>query len=126
MAANSTWRQRGLKAPRSDYSTELRGGDIERRQSRTGRTQTKTAGVLRRALLSRPFLPRRSSHVREPVQVYLAPDDSALLNRLAEETGLSKAEILAESSAGPWPSDVVVNHDAVLAESYVASPKKRR
>ena len=94
-----------------------------------------------------PKPPRRSGLVREPVQVYLAPDDSALLNRLAEETGLSKAEILrrgvksyareqgaavapmlrylAESGAGPWPSAVAVDHDAVLAESY-ASPKKRR
>jgi len=95
-----------------------------------------------------PKTPRRSGLVREPVQVYLAPDDSALLNRLAEETGLSKAELLrrgiksyareqqgavapmmrflAESSAGPWPSAVAVDHDAVLAESYVAAPKKRR
>jgi len=95
-----------------------------------------------------PKTPRRSGLVREPVQVYLAPDDSALLNRLSEETGLSKAEILrrgvksyareqggavapmlrylAESSAGSWPSDVAVDHDAVLAESYVAPAKKRR
>ncbi len=36
----------------------------------------------------------RPAAVREPVQVYLAPDDRDLLNRLAEETGLSKAEIL--------------------------------
>jgi Ribbon-helix-helix protein, copG family len=92
--------------------------------------------------------PRPSRLVREPVQVYLAPDDSALLNRLAEETGLSKAELLrrgiksyareqqgavapmlrflAESSAGPWPSAVAADHDAVLAESYLAAPKKRR
>ncbi|MEO8334986.1 MAG: CopG family transcriptional regulator [bacterium] len=94
-----------------------------------------------------PKLPRRSGLVREPVQVYLAPDDSALLNRLVEESGLSKAEILrrgvksfareqsgavapmlrflAESSAGPWPSDVAVDHDAVLAASYRATPKKK-
>lgn len=91
---------------------------------------------------------RRAGLVREPVQVYLAPDDSALLNRLAEESGLSKAEILrrgvksfareqtgavapmlrylAESSAAPWPSArVAVDHDAVLAESYVAPAKKK-
>ncbi|MDB4890153.1 MAG: hypothetical protein JWL61_2008 [Gemmatimonadetes bacterium] len=95
-----------------------------------------------------PKSPRRSGLVREPVQVYLEPDDSALLIRLAEEAGLSKAEILrrgiksfareqqgavapmlrflAESSAGPWPSAVTLDHDAVLAESYLASPKKRR
>lgn len=80
--------------------------------------------------------------------MYLEPDDSALLNRLAEEAGLAKAEILrrgiksfareqqgavapmlrflAESSAGPWPTAVAADHDAVLAESYRASPKKRR
>jgi hypothetical protein len=95
-----------------------------------------------------PKSPRRSGLVREPVQVYLAPDDSALLNRLAEESGLSKAEILrrgvksyareqggavapmlrflAESSAGPWPSAVAVDHDAVLAESYRGTQKKGR
>jgi hypothetical protein len=89
----------------------------------------------------------RSSLVREPAQVYLAPDDSALLSRLAEETGLSKAEILrrgiksyareqghaaapmlrfiAETSAEGWPESVAVEHDAVLAESYQAPRKKR-
>ncbi len=92
--------------------------------------------------------PRRSGLVREPVQVYLAPDDSALLNRLAEESGLSKAEILrrgvkcyareqrgavapmlrflSDSNAGPWPAAVAVDHDAVLAESYRAPMKKAR
>ncbi|HEX6050485.1 MAG TPA: CopG family transcriptional regulator [Gemmatimonadaceae bacterium] len=85
--------------------------------------------------------------MREPVQVYLAPDDRDLLNRLAEETGLSKAEILrrgvrsfareqhgaspmlrfiAESSAEGWPDAVAVDHDAVLAKSYRAQAKKRR
>lgn len=32
--------------------------------------------------------------VREPVQVYLSRDEKALLNRLSEETGVSRAEIL--------------------------------
>lgn len=32
--------------------------------------------------------------VREPVQAYLAPDEAALLARLAAESGLSKAEVL--------------------------------
>lgn len=89
----------------------------------------------------------RSPSVREPVQVYLAPDDSALLNRLAEETGLSKAEILrrgvksyareqggttapmlrflAETSSEGFPENVAVDHDAVLADSYRAPRKKR-
>jgi hypothetical protein len=38
--------------------------------------------------------PRGPASVREPVQVYLAPDDRDLLNRLVAETGLTKAEIL--------------------------------
>jgi len=91
-----------------------------------------------------------SSHprpVREPVQVYLAADDSDLLNRLAGETGLSKAEILRrgvrsyareqggdspmlrflnEGGADGWPGAVAASHDAVLADSYKAPAKKRR
>ena len=89
----------------------------------------------------------RSPLVREPVQVYLAPDDSALLSRLAEESGLSKAEILrrgvksyareqrgtiapmlrflTESSPEGWPDNVGVDHDAVLADAYQAPRKKR-
>ena len=96
-------------------------------------------------------MPRSSSRppsVREPVQVYLAPDDSALLSRLAAETGLSKAEILrrgvksfarehgggvtpmlrflAESTLDGGPDGVAADHDAMLAETYQASRKKRR
>lgn len=77
--------------------------------------------------------------VREPVQVYLAPDDSALLARLADESGLSKAEVLrrgvrsfarqqgtespmlrfvSEGARGMWPGGVAARHDDVLAESY--------
>jgi len=90
-------------------------------------------------------MPKRSASrprvVREPVQVYLAPDDSALLARLTDESGLSKAEILrrgmrgfalAQRGASPmlrflregidgrWPAAVAVDHDAVLAGSYRA------
>lgn len=36
----------------------------------------------------------RASRVREPVQVYLEPSDSALLLEVARRTGLPKAEIL--------------------------------
>lgn len=95
------------------------------------------------------FMPN-SSHprmVREPVQVYLAPDDSDLLNRLAKETSLSKAEILrrgirsfaaeqggpspmlrflSESTSEGWPVAVAAEHDKVLAESYHPPAKKRR
>lgn len=89
---------------------------------------------------------KRPSSVREPVQVYLAPDDSELLARIAAEFGLSKAEVLrrgvrsyareqsgespmlrflAESGAGSAPRGVAADHDAVLAESYRGSRKKR-
>jgi hypothetical protein len=89
----------------------------------------------------------RGAAVREPVQVYLAPDDRDLLNRLAEETGLPKAEILrrgvrsfareqrggspmlrflAETSGEGWPEGVAADHDDALAESYRAQAKKRR
>jgi hypothetical protein len=85
--------------------------------------------------------------VREPVQAYLAPDESALLNRLAEETGLSRAEILRrgirsyaaehgmaspmlqfrrDGDEAAWPKGVAVEHDRVLAAAHRAAPKKRR
>jgi hypothetical protein len=91
--------------------------------------------------------PSRSRMVREPVQVYLAPDDSALLNRLSKETGLSKAEILrrgirsfaadqgdsspmlrylTDSGGEGWPDAVAADHDAVLADAYRAPRKKVR
>jgi len=86
--------------------------------------------------------------VREPVQVYLGGDDSALLNRLAEESGLSKAEILRRgvrsyarehgaegvspmlrflsTSVEGWPRDVAADHDQHLAAAYKPSRKKRQ
>ena len=97
-------------------------------------------------------MPKRNPHtakgVREPVQIYLAPDERDLLNRLAAESGLSKAEVLrrgmrsfareqsgaspmlafiAESQAGTWPdSGVAAKHDEVLAEAHRAATRKRR
>jgi|RhiMetdeSRZDD1v2_1073273.scaffolds.fasta_scaffold126317_2 hypothetical protein len=89
----------------------------------------------------------RPDSVREPVQVYLAADDRDLLNRLAEETGLTKAEILrrgvrsfareqsgvspmlrfvSEGAGKEWPEAVAASHDEVLAESYRGAAKKRR
>jgi len=77
--------------------------------------------------------------VREPVQVYLESDDSALLARLAATVGLSKAEVMrrgmrafareqnlespmlrfvAEQAGGEWPADVAAAHDDVLADAY--------
>ena len=91
--------------------------------------------------------PRRGA-VREPVQVYLSADDSGLLSRLSEESGLSKAEILRRgvrsyareqgtqtespmlrflaTSAEGWPLDIAARHDEVLAEAYQAPKKKRK
>lgn len=95
--------------------------------------------------------PKKASRprvVREPVQVYLAPDDSDLLARLAEETGLPKAEILRrgvrsyarESAAkrtspmlefleqgakGVWKGPSDADHDAMLAQEH-RRPRKRR
>ena len=41
------------------------------------------------------YMPKRPpSVVREPVQAYLAPEDATLLARLADASGLSKAEVL--------------------------------
>ena len=92
--------------------------------------------------------PRAAKGVREPVQVYLAPDERDLLNRLAAESGLSKAEVLrrgmrsfareqsgaspmlafiAEGQADTWPdTGVAARHDEILAESYRAATRKRR
>jgi len=90
--------------------------------------------------------------MREPVQVYLAIADSALLARLAEEAGLSKAEILRrgvryharERDTGASPmlryldearqcaatdsglESVAERHDEILAETYLPSLPKRR
>lgn len=94
----------------------------------------------------------RPSATREPVQVYLASDDSALLARLAEEAGLSKAEILRrgvrsyarerDTRASPMLryldeavqcaatdsglESVAERHDEILAETHLPSLPKRR
>ncbi|HEX6048366.1 MAG TPA: ribbon-helix-helix protein, CopG family [Gemmatimonadaceae bacterium] len=86
-----------------------------------------------------PSDPRKRA-VREPIQVYLARPDRELLDRLAEQTGLSRAEILRrglrrvgaelladehpairfldEITRSPWPpdmpNDVGERHDDYL------------
>jgi hypothetical protein len=40
------------------------------------------------------FMPKKPTQVREPVQVYLDPQDRSLLEEVATGTGLSRAEIL--------------------------------
>ena len=87
-----------------------------------------------------PKKPRRAQ-VREPIQVYLAPDDRDLLDRAAHASGESRAEImrqgirrmtaeilgeadpmlalLREMQARDWPADeptdVSERHDEYLA-----------
>lgn len=83
----------------------------------------------------------RARSVREPIQVYLDRDERSVLDRLAEETGLSRAEILrrglrrfaAEAAGGEppmlafaaevaeraFPPDVAARHDDYLAELYL-------
>jgi len=80
------------------------------------------------------------SRLREPLQIYMAPDERRFLDSLAEETGLSRAEILrrgmrsfaAERAGddGPmqafmrsmrgarWPADIATSHDDHLAREY--------
>ncbi|HEX9630930.1 MAG TPA: ribbon-helix-helix protein, CopG family [Gemmatimonadales bacterium] len=82
--------------------------------------------------------------VREPIQVYLDADERALLDRVASETGLSRAEVLrrglrryaVEQSTGRspmlefldymesrsdlhLPTDLSERHDDYLAEAYL-------
>ncbi len=83
--------------------------------------------------------PRRRA-VREPIQVYLTEDERAVLDRLATEHGVARAEILrrgikslAAHEAGEssplldylmslrgegWSADVGKRHDDHLAEAY--------
>jgi hypothetical protein len=89
--------------------------------------------------MSRP----KSHHrvVREPVQVYLAPDDRRLLDALARDTGLSRAEILRrgirsfaaaargegvrspmlafldEMAGEDWPEGLAERHDDFLTDT---------
>ena len=87
-------------------------------------------------------MPRKSPRrVREPIQVYLDVDERALLDRVAAETGLSRAEILrrglrqfAAEHPGvrspmlefmeslrdvDFPADLSERHDDYLADAYL-------
>jgi hypothetical protein len=89
---------------------------------------------------------RRRSRVAEPVQVYLAPEDVARLDRLAEHLDATKSDVLRRGltalerqtldpaahpalgiiglaeSGGPTPGyDVAREHDRFLADSEVKS-----
>jgi hypothetical protein len=78
--------------------------------------------------------------VREPIQVYLDPDDRRLLDELAKVTGVSRAEVLRRgirsfaaavrgtaspmlefldrAAAADWPPGLAEAHDTHLADAY--------
>ena len=95
----------------------------------------------------------RKNTVREPVQVYLTPEDRKLLKEVAVASGISGAEVLRrglrrmagevladsnpamqlleEMNAAEWPADmppdVGASHERYLAEEYSPpKPKGRR
>lgn len=98
-------------------------------------------------------MPRRPPRVREPIQVYLTPEDRRLLDELAAGLGVSRAEVLrrgvrrlAEAAGGAgspmlalldrlsaeeWPEGVAGRHDELLAAEYLGkagpgAPRRRR
>lgn len=87
-----------------------------------------------------PTRKKKRSAVREPLQVYLDADERTLLDRLARETGLSRAEILRRglrnfgiehAGTSPMleflefmrdaqlPSDMAERHDEYLGHAYL-------
>lgn len=97
-------------------------------------------------------MPRKPvRRVREPIQVYLDPDERALLDQVAAESGLSRAEVLrrglrryaVERSGGrspmlelldymesrtdlkDLPADLSERHDDYLVELYEAERDRR-
>ena len=80
-----------------------------------------------------------SARVREPIQIYITPGERRLLDRLAEESGISRAEVLRrglrsfakersteespmlrfiQSMQGDdWPADIGREHDRYLEEA---------
>lgn len=99
-----------------------------------------------------PKNPKKPSAVREPVQVYLAMDDRALLDRVAKKIGQSRAEVLRrgvrhlaaevladdspmlafihEEAAAAWPDttpvDAAEQHDRYLTDPAVKKPAAAR
>lgn len=93
---------------------------------------------------------RPSPRVREPLQIYITSDERRLLDRMAKETGLSRAEVLrrglrsfareqpAASSpmlefmrdmrGSDWPADIGRNHDRYLEDAQLDThdtPRRR-
>ena len=80
------------------------------------------------------------SSVREPIQVYLTADERSVLDRLAEELDVSRAEVLRrglvsyavdqakgrspvlslikELRGADWPCDAAEKHDELLSRAY--------
>ena len=91
--------------------------------------------------MARPKRNKNPRAVREPLQVYLDRDDRAMLDRLAKEAGLPRAEVLRRGirsfareqapATSPmleflrslrgddWPEDIAERHDDYLAEAYL-------
>jgi hypothetical protein len=83
---------------------------------------------------------KKSIRVKKPIQVYIASDDRRLLDQVADDTGLSRAEVLRqglrifaaqrfgnegpmkkfmdEVRKGSFPSDIAESHDEYLAAAY--------
>ena len=83
---------------------------------------------------------KKAGKVKEPIQVYMAVDDRRLLDQLASDTGLSRAEVLRqglrsfaaqrfgkggpmkklmdELRKGSFASNIAEDNDKYLAESY--------
>jgi len=92
-----------------------------------------------------PKSPKRTKAVREPIQVYLTTDERDQLDRLAEDLGLSRAEVLrrglesyaveqakgrspvfdlmVEMSKLDWPEGAAEGHDELLAQIYLDEMK---
>ena len=99
-----------------------------------------------------PRKSRKPRSVREPVQVYLAVDDRALLDQVSAAAGISRAEALrrgikrlaadvlgaedpahtfvAEMASAAWPTgtprDLAARHDEYLTEDLRAGARRRR
>lgn len=88
--------------------------------------------------------PKRPKAVREPIQVYLTADERGALDRLADELGISRAEVLRrglesyalsqakgrspvfdlmrELSGPDWPASAEA-HDELLTQIYLDDMK---
>ena len=83
----------------------------------------------------------KSKTVRAPIQVYLTAEERSLLDRLAEQTGQSRAQVLRDGlrslavvrangqspmlsltqalRGGDWPINIASGHDEFLEVGYL-------